>query len=404
MVPLVRIVVLGAGVVAPAIVYDLADDEVSPHVDEIVVADMNEERAKLTVEGARRFTERKRLEHARVDVRDIDETAKLLRGADVVVNGVIYYYIPQVMEAALKAGVHYVDLGSEVPILRRQLEFDEAYRKAGLLAIPGMGGCPGMINVAARYGVEQFDEVERVLLREGWIDLNDYDSLGIPLPVPYSLDCIFDEFMHPVEVWEKGQISLREPVRPEDREVMHFPPPVGTQEMYYIEHPEVWTIGETFKGKGLKFVDYKISFPRELYMKYKLLTDLGLTSDKPFRLGSVEIVPRDLLRKLVNATFEGKEIPPNDYDIMRVIVEGVRAGRRERLIIDMHTEWHRKWNLTAQAVTVGSPTSVTAQWIARGLIRGTGVRNPEEVIDPVPFFEELKKRGIRVQVQREYSL
>ncbi|MEM2810977.1 MAG: saccharopine dehydrogenase C-terminal domain-containing protein, partial [Candidatus Korarchaeum sp.] len=74
------------------------------------------------------------------------------------------------------------------------------------------------------------------------------------------------------------------------------------------------------------------------------------------------------------------------------------------LIIDMHTEWHRKWNLTAQAVTVGSPTSVTAQWIARGLIRGTGVRNPEEVIDPVPFFEELKKRGIRVQVQREYSL
>ncbi|MEM1520720.1 MAG: saccharopine dehydrogenase NADP-binding domain-containing protein, partial [Candidatus Korarchaeum sp.] len=285
---MVRIVVLGAGVVAPAIVYDLADDEVSPHVDEIVVADMNEERAKLTVEGARRFTERKKLEHARVDVRDIDETAKLLRGADVVVNGVIYYYIPQVMEAALKAGVHYVDLGSEVPILRRQLEFDEAYRKAGLLAIPGMGGCPGMINVAARYGVEQFDEVERVLLREGWIDLNDYDSLGIPLPVPYSLDCIFDEFMHPVEVWEKGQISLKEPVRPEDREVMHFPPPVGTQEMYYIEHPEVWTIGETFKGKGLKFVDYKISFPRELYMKYKLLTDLGLTSDKPFRLGSVE--------------------------------------------------------------------------------------------------------------------
>lgn len=401
---MVRIIVLGAGVIAPAVVYDLADDEVSPHVDEIVVADINEERAKLTVEGAKRFTKRKKLEHARVDVRDVEKTAELLRGADVVVNGIIYYYIPQVMEAALKAGVHYVDLGSEVPILKRQLEFDDAYRRAGLLAIPGMGGCPGMINVAARYGVEQFDEVDRILLREGWIDFNDYDALAIPLPVPYSLDCILDEFMHPVEVWENGQIKLLEPVRPEDREVMHFPPPVGTQEMYYIEHPEVWTIGETFKGKGLKFVDYKISFPRELYMKYKLLTDLGLTSDKPFRLGNVEIIPRDLLRKLVNSTFEGKEVPPNDYDIMRVIVEGTKDGRKERLIIDMHTEWHRKWNLTAQAVTVGSPTSITAQWMAKGMIKGTGVRNPEEVIDPVPFFEELRKRGIRVQVQREYSL
>jgi len=401
---LVRIVVLGAGVIAPAVVYDLADDEVSPHVDEIVVADINEERARSTVEGARRFTRRKKLEHARVDVRNVDETAALLKGADVVVNGIIYYYIPQVMEAALRAGVHYVDLGSEVPILKRQLEFDEAYRKAGLLAIAGMGGCPGMINVAARYGVEQFDEVERVLLREGWVDLNDYDALGIPLPVPYSLDCILDEFMHPVEVWEDGRIKLVEPVRPEDREIMHFPPPVGTQELYYIEHPEVWTIGETFKGKGLRYVDYKISYPRDLYMKYKLLTDLGLTSDKPIRLGDVEIVPRDLLRRLVNSTFEGKEIPPNDYDIMRVIVEGIRGGRRERLIIDIHTEWHRKWNLTAQAVTVGSPTSVTAQWMAKGMIRGTGVRNPEEVIEPIPFFEELKKRGIRVQVQREYSL
>ncbi|MCS7103081.1 MAG: saccharopine dehydrogenase NADP-binding domain-containing protein, partial [Candidatus Korarchaeum sp.] len=365
-VPLVRIVVLGAGVIAPAVVYDLADDEVSPHVDEIVVADINEERAKLTVNGAKRFTKRKKLEYARVDVKDVEETAKLLRGTDVVVNGVIYYYIPQVMEAALRAGVHYVDLGSEVPILKRQLEFDEAYRKAGLLAIPGMGGCPGIINVAARYGVEQLDEVERIILREGWVDFNDYEALGIPLPVPYSLDCILDEFMHPVEIWENGQIRLIEPVRPNDRSVEHFPPPVGTQEMYYIEHPEVWTIGETFKSKGLKYVDYKISFPRDLYVKYKLLTDLGLTSDKSFKLGNVEIVPRDLLRKLVNTTFEGKEIPPNDYDIMRVVVEGVKGGRRERLIVDIHTDWHRKWNLTAQAVTVGSPTSVTAQWMAKG--------------------------------------
>ena len=399
---MVRVVVLGAGVVAPAIVYDLADDEVSPNVDEILVADLYEERAKTVVEDAKKFTKRKKLEYARVDVRNVDETAKLLEGADVVVNGIIYYFIPQVMQAALKAGVHYTDLGSEVPILKKQLEMSEDFEKAGLLAIPGMGGCPGMINVEARYAVEQLDRVERILLREGWIDFNDYDKLGIPLPVPYSLDCIFDEFMDPVEIWENGEIKLVERVR--DYEIMEFPEPVGRQKMYYIEHPEVWTVGEVFKHKGLKFVDYRISFPDDLFLKYKLLTDLGLTKKTPVKVGDVEIVPRDLVRKLVMETLEGKEIPPNDYDVMRVIAEGEKGGKRVKITVDIHTEWHKKWNLSAQAVTVGTPTSITVQWMATGRIKAVGVKHPEEVIEPLPFFEELKKRGMRIFVEEETLL
>ena len=396
-----RVFVLGAGVVAPAIVYDLADDDVSPFVDEIVVADIKEDRARSVVEGAKKFTKRKKLEYTKVDVRDIEGTAKLLKGADIVVNGIIYYYIPQVMEASLKAGAHYVDLGSEVPILKKQFEFNDRYKEAGLLAIPGLGGCPGMINVAARYAIERLDEVEKLFLREGWVDFNDYESMGIPLPVPYSLDCILDEYMHPVEIWEDGKIKLIQPVREEDREIIYFPPPVGVQELYYIEHPEVWTLGETFKYKGLRYVDYKLSYPRDLYMKYKLITELGLSKDEPIKVGNIEIVPRDLLRELVNQTFKGKDIPPNDYDIMRVIAEGKRNGERKRVVVDIHTEWSRKWNLSAQAVTVGTPTSIAVQLIAAGKIKERGVKNPEEVIEPLPFFTELKKRGIRIYIEEE---
>lgn len=399
---MVRVVVLGAGVVAPAIVYDLADDEVSPYVDEILVADLYEERAKAVVDEASRFTTRKKLEYTKVDVRNVEETSKLLKGADVVVNGIIYYFIPQVMKAALKAGVHYTDLGSEVPMLKKQLEMDRDFREAGLLAIPGMGGCPGMINVEARYAVERMDRVKRILLREGWIDFNDYDKMGIPLPVPYSLDCIFDEFMDPVEVWKNGEIEIVEPVR--DYEEMEFPEPVGKQKMYYIEHPEVWTLGEAFKDKGLEFVDYKISYPDDLFLKYKLLTDLGLTKRTPVNLGGKEIVPRDLVKKMVMETLEGKEIPPNDYDVMRVIAEGEKGGKKTRITVDIHTEWHKKWNLSAQAVTVGTPTSIVVQWMATGRIGERGVRNPEEVIEPLPFFEELKKRGMRIFVKEETSL
>lgn len=397
-----RVVVLGAGVVAPAIVYDLADDEVSPHVDEILVADLYENRAKAVVDAASKFTTRKKLKYSGIDVRNVEETAKLLKGADVVVNGIIYYFIPQVMRAALEAGVHYIDLGSEVPILKKQLEMDEDFRKADLLAIPGMGGCPGMINVGARYAVERMDRVEKMLLREGWVDFNDYDKLGIPLPVPYSIDCIFDEFMDPVEVWENGELKILEPVR--DYEELEFPEPVGRQKMYYIEHPEAWTLGLVFRDRGLKSVNYKISFPDDLFLKYKLLTDLGLTRRTPVKLGDVEIVPRELVKSMVMKTLEGKEIPPNDYDVMRIIAEGEKGGKRVRITVDMHTEWHRKWNLSAQAVTVGTPTSIAVQLVASGRIRDRGVKHPEEVIEPLPFFEELKKRGIRIFVREETVL
>ena len=37
-------------------------------------------------------------------------------------------------------------------------------------------------------------------------------------------------------------------------------------------------------------------------------------------------------------TLEGKEIPANDYDVMRVIAEGEKAGKRTKITVDIHTE------------------------------------------------------------------
>ncbi len=42
--------------------------------------------------------------------------------------------------------------------------------------------------------------------------------------------------------------------------------------------------------------------------------------------------------------------------------------------------------------------------MATGKIRAVGVKHPEGVLEPLPFFDELKKRGMRIFVQKEVLL
>ncbi len=395
-----KIAVLGAGIAASSITYDLADDDFSPDISDIVVADIVEEKAKRVAEGASKLTSYKEISYAKVDASNVEQVVELIKGYDVVINGVIYTFIPQVMKAALKARVNYVDLGSDVDTLLIQHNMDEEFKRADLIAIPGMGGSPGTINVAGRFAVESLDEVNRLLLREGWVDLTDYNELGIPLPVPYSLETILDELEDPVEIWENGSLRKVSPFT--GREVMEFPKPIGTVELYYVEHPEVYTLGMHFRHKGLSYVDYKLSFPRDLVIKYKLLYELGLT--RQIKVSGCDKTLREILMERVNSTYEGKVFQVIDYDVMRAIAEGLKDGKPSKVTVDVFTKWSQKWGLSAQSILVGSPASIVAQWIASGKIDERGVRDPEEVIDPLPYFDELKKRGCEIAVTVETEI
>ena len=395
-----RVALVGAGITGTAALMDLADDSLGTEVEAILLMDLDGSRAKRALDRASRLTNVKELLADEVDAKDPGAVSERLERfeADVVVNAAMYETIPGVMRAALMSGTHYLDLGDDVDTLLWQRSLDNEFRDRGLVALPEMGGSPGLINVMASLAASEMERVERILLREGWVDLNDYESLGIPLPIPYSLDTILDEMVQPVEVWEGGGIRYVEAMS--GVEEMIFPEPVGTQRLYYVEHPEVYSLGETFRYKGLRFVDYKLSFPDDLVIKYRLLAKLGLASKEPRELNGCEVVPRELLRKLVSETLEGKEIPPNDYDVMVAIAEGWNGGTRIRIRVESRLRWSERWNVTAQALLVGAPAAVAARWIGRGLI-GPGVHYPEEVIEPVGFLREVAERGFEFVLVRE---
>src|SRR2546422_11045645 len=150
----VRIVVLGgAGIIGRAIARDLADDR---EVKEIVLAD-------LDVEGARKVAGglgRPGVVAVKADVTDHAALVNLVKGAGAVVNSVQYYFNLPIMRACLEAGTHYIDLGGLFHTTRKQLELHDDFKKAGLLAVLGLGSCPRIANVQARAVADTLDRGE----------------------------------------------------------------------------------------------------------------------------------------------------------------------------------------------------------------------------------------------------
>lgn len=325
-----------------------------------------------------------RITPATVDVRDIETTARLLQGHDVVINAVTYYLNVPVMQAALKARVPYIDLGGLYHGSLKQFELQDAYSSAGVTALLGMGSTPGITNVMAGALAARMDRVEQLHVR---VACHDNTASG-PLPVPYALDTVLDEFSLQPYVFENGSAH---PVPPmSGSEELELPPPVHRAEALYTLHSEVAMFPRSFPG--LKDASFKVAFPAEFVSKVRFLVELGFSSAEK-AIGDVS--PRQMLLRLaqqqpvVNAE-------PADCDVLRVIARGQRKGRSVTEVAESVILPHRRWRIAAGALDTGVPLSIGAQMLARGIIRTPGVLCPETAVPADDFFHELSKREMAV--------
>src|SRR5439155_23798128 len=165
----VKIVVLGgAGAMGQVICTDLAE---SAPVDQLVIADFDLQKA----EELKNKLANKKVSATRADIRDTAQLTPALKGCDAVINSTPYYFNINVMEAALAAGCHYLDLGGLFHITRRQLELHSKFKESNLLAILGMGAAPGMTSIMAAHGAEQLDKVESIDIVIGCVDFAEVD-------------------------------------------------------------------------------------------------------------------------------------------------------------------------------------------------------------------------------------
>ena len=367
-----RIAVLGAaGAMAQVVLRDLL--EFVPNV-EITAADLR----PLPHPDARVRT-------ATLDARDEAATARLLEGHDAVLNCVTYYFNVPIMRAALAARVPYADLGGLYHGSMKQFALHEDFAAAGVTALLGMGSTPGITNVMAGALAKGLDAVESVHVRVGCLDR----SVSGPLPVPYALDTVLDEFSLEPMVFRDGKAL---PVAPmSGRETIEFPPPVGRMEALYTLHSEVAMFPRSFPG--LREASFKVAFEPEFTRKVAFLVELGFASRDPLPDGGA---PRAVLLALAAAqAVPGGE--PDDCDVLRVDLEGRANGRRVQRRGEMTVLPHARWKMAAGSLDTGVPLSIAGQLLASRTISAPGVLCPETAVPDELFFEMLERREMRVR-------
>jgi saccharopine dehydrogenase-like NADP-dependent oxidoreductase len=386
-------VVGGAGAMGRIAVRDLVETA-GPGV-RVVVADYNLGAARRL---ARAFDGRVRA--VRVDAVRVTATARALKGAFAIINCSRHEHNLPVMEAALRAGAHYCDLGGLFHVTRKQLTLHARFQRAGLLAVPGIGAAPGVVNVLARAAADGMDRVDEIHVLVGNVDRTPGRDPGI-LAASYSIQTILDEASLPAAIFSNGRFAFVEPMS--DPQAVQFPEPVGLRHPARTLHSEVATLPLSYRAKGVREVSFRIAFPDGLAERLRFLRALGMTSTVPVPVGRARVAPRDLLSVLhqrLPAPAAGG--PPDEYEVLRVVVRGARAGAEVEEVVDCHASGIPAWGVGVD-VDTGCPPSIAMQLLAGGVIDARGVVPPEQAIPVRPFFAELEKRGMRIDHRRARS-
>ncbi|MDW8084177.1 MAG: saccharopine dehydrogenase C-terminal domain-containing protein [Candidatus Caldarchaeum sp.] len=384
-----RIAVLGgAGATGRAAVKNLLENK---EVSEVLVADVSEN----ALEKLSKTMRSEKLTTKALDVRRVDETADFLKGCDAVVNAVQYYYNIEVMQAALKTGVHYVDHGGLYHVTLKQLELDNLFKARNITALIGMGAQPGLTNVAARHAYENLDEMKAVYIRDGYRDLTPNGPL-----FTWSPSTLFDEMTMDAVILRDGK-TLTVPAFSLS-EVIQFPEPVGELETYVTIHSELATFPKSFRDKGLKECDWMEGSPELTFVKK--LAEIGFASTDEIEYEGLRISPRHFLLKLLG--MKGligfrEEVMPNDWEYTQVIVYGRRKGRDVKLVYQISFPNKPEWRMSCAQTGVGIPSSTAAIMLAEGEIRQRGVVPPESCIDPNLFLRKLEPHGIKTEIREE---
>jgi len=381
-----KIAVLGGtGLTGRCAVRDLVE---SPEVSEVVLAGRNLSKAQKVAQEIHS----KKISIAQFDAAKHDTTVKAIGDSDVAINAVQYYFNLGIMKASLQARAHYLDLGGLFYTTQKQLELNDSFRKAGLTAILGIGECPGITNVMAKYAVDRLDSVESILVRDTWVDFTEG---GPPFVVTWSLSTLFDEMTMPAVIFENGQ--YKEVPALSGREVMTFPEPFGIQEQFCTIHSEAATFPRSFKKKGIRNVNWKEGGPG--FLDIKRFVDVGLASNEPLKVRNAQIPPRQFLLALLNKqNLMGlpNGVTPDDWEVTRIIALGKKDGEKVSHTMDSIFRSNKDWRATAGEVAVGVPASIAAQALAKGEIDVKGAVPPEVCIQPEWFMRELSKRNIDI--------
>ena len=363
-------------------------------IDRVTIADYHEGSARALATALNSS----KIDVRPIDVNDAERLVALIRGSDVVLSAVDYAYNLPVLKACIQEKVHYADLGGLFHMTRTLMQLHDEARTAGITAIMGMGGTPGITNILARAAVDQLERVASIKVQLG---CSDETLSSAPLVAPYSIRTILDEFTKQPQVFQDGAWHPQPPLT--GQEEIIFPLPVGRATAIYSLHSECATFPLSFRDKGINHVSFKIAFPGDFLTKLKFLVDLGFGSDEPINMRGAKVSPREVLAKLLEMT-PSENVEPRDCDVLRVVVSGHANEQPVEIANQIVVLPYRRWGISAGALDTGVPLAIAGVMLARGEISERGALGPELCVPVAPFLRELARYDMHATQTRTVVL
>jgi len=358
-----RTLVLGAGIVGSAAVWDLVR-----RGHDVTVADAN---AGAAATVATEFGARS----ASVNVGDGAALDILIDGFDAVVSAVPYRFGVGVAGAAIRAGAHYADFGGNPTVVALQHGLNDDAAEAGVLVAPDCGLAPGLANVMAEYLIETTPGHPRsVQMRVGAIPREPVGTLEYQLA--FSPAGLINEYAEPCEVIEDGRYRTVDPLsrfETVDWEgwgpLEAFSTAGGTSTMCSEHEGSV----DDLEYKTLRFPGHGRIFAA--------IRELGLFEE------AGDPSPRSVLLSALE-----RALPRSDDDLVlvRVWIETDEATRT------LEIEDVNDGRFSALARTTAFPATALIDLVTRGDIRKTGVHTMQRAVEGPTLFDALRPVGIAV--------
>jgi len=338
---------------------------------------------------------------SKVKVMELDATdkSKLLETikkekVESVVNCAWYQTNLGVMDACLKGGATYTDLGGFFDTCLKQLELHKKWKDAGINATIGLGSTPGMTNIAGAAGAKKLDSVDRIDMTCAWGNTLPVKEAGWP---GYSIRTVLDEFTQESVQWINGKYEKQKILGGVTDVTM--PEPIGKIKAYYIKHSEPATMGKYLNAKNVTF---RIGFPESDMNTFMTLRALGFADTNPLEVGGAKISPLDYLTSMYQRGIsDGRAAPPKEkieYDMFRIDCVGKKDSMPATVTYFIVT-WNDPERGVSSARDTSIPPAIVGHWQHTKRIKESGVFPAEATVEPEPFFKELGKRKIYVDEQ-----
>jgi lysine 6-dehydrogenase len=354
----------------------------------LTLVDANEKQLRQSEARLRELTKFEGLKAQVIDASTRkDELRKLFEKADICMNCLPYRLSLSMTELALDTNTHYLDLGGNTEIVRKQLYMAAEHPNGKTLSVlPDCGLAPGMGNLFAAHALKVLGNCESISVRCGGLPQNPKPPLDYMLV--FSVEGLTNEYFGQATVLREGTLQFINTFS--ELEPIFFD---GLSECEaFVTSGGTSTAPWSFQKRVRNF-DYKTIRYKGHYQKFKVLLDLGLLDLSPITVAGQDIIPRHVLHQLLKE----KVSFPGERDLAVLRCTAVDAARERTLTLEIHERFDPHTEFTAMERTTAFSATACAHAIAEGKAR-TGAFPLEESIDTEWFITALQKRGIAVKV------